>query len=72
MLKAEVSGTRVTVEMHGSGVTALEDVMRLLLSVYGGLENTSIGLGDALLAYISDSMANGKFVKCAREGTEKM
>ena len=62
MLKAEVNGTRVTVEMHGSGLTALEDVMRLLLSVYEGLEKTSIGLGDTLLDYISDSIANGKFV----------
>lgn len=71
MLKAEVSGTHVTVEMHGSGLTPYADVMRLLLSVYDGLENTTIGAGDALLACISDSMANGEFLKCAREGDEK-
>lgn len=40
MLKAEVNGTHVTVEMHGSGLTPYADVMRLLLSVYDGLENT--------------------------------
>ena len=71
MLKAEVNGTHVTVEMHGSGLTPYADVMRLLLSVYDGLEKTMVGAGDALLAYISDSMTNGEFLKCAREGTEK-
>ena len=50
MLKAEVNGTHVTVEMHGSGLTPYADVMRLLLSVYDGLEKTMIGAGDALLA----------------------
>ena len=71
MLKAEVTRTHVTVELHGTGLTPYADVMRLLLSVYDGLENTMIGAGDALLAYISDSIANGEFLKCAREGTEK-
>ena len=70
MLKAEVNGTHVTVEMHGSGLTPYADVMRLLLSVYDALEKTRIGAGDALMAYICESMGNGEFLRCVREGDE--
>mgnify|MGYP003279275297 CR=1 FL=1 len=72
MLKAEVNGMLVNVEMHGSGVTAYEDVMRLLISIYNGFEGTIPGLGDDLLEYIAESISSGDFVKNAREGTEKM
>ena len=72
MLKAEVNGTHVTVEMHGSGMTPFADVMRLLLSVYDGLEHTMTGAGDAFLAYVAGSIESGDFVRCAREGTEKI
>ena len=70
MLKAEVNGTHVTVDMHGSGLTPYADVMRLLLSVYDALEKTRIGAGDALMAYICESMENGEFLRCVREGDE--
>ena len=70
MLKAEVNGTHVTVDMHGSGVTAYEDVMRLLISIYNGFEGMIPGLGDALMAYICESMENGEFLRCVREGDE--
>lgn len=72
MLKAEVSGTHVTVEMHGSGMDALSDLMRLLISIYNGLEGMVPGLGDELLEYIAESISSGDFVRCAKEGTEKI
>lgn len=72
MLKAEVNGTHVSAEMHGSGMDALSDPMRLLISIYNVLEGMVPGLGDELLEYIAESISSGDFVKCAREGTEKV